>query len=62
MSTIISLLKLMRVILVIYKWLKMAHFTLNDSKKDLPMLILPFFTFPFWCILKHDVSRVNFGT
>ena len=28
----------MRVIWVIFKWLKMAHITLIDMKKDLPIL------------------------
>ena len=37
MSTIISLFKLMRVIWAIFKWPKMAHITLIDLKKDLPM-------------------------
>ena len=33
----------------------MAHITLIDLNKDLPMPILPFFTFPLRCILKQSI-------
>ena len=52
MNTIMSLFKLMRVIWVIFKWHKTAHFILIDLKKDLPMPILPFFDTPSFMLLK----------
>ena len=46
MSTIISLLTLMRVIWVIFKGLEMAHINLIDLMKELAMSILLFLTLP----------------
>ena len=46
MGTIISLFKSIRVILAIFKGLKLTHFTLIDSKKELFKPILPFLTLP----------------
>ena len=53
MSTIIFPL-LMRVMWVIFKWLKMDYITFIDLKKDLPMPIITLFDTPSLMHLKAN--------
>ena len=59
MSTIISLYKLIKIIWVIFKWLKMAHITLIDLKTDLPMPIITIFDLPSLMHLKANYLAFN---